>query len=432
MLTHELERRTVAKVSWRLLPYLFLLYIVAYIDRINISVAALQMPRDVPMNEAAYGMGGGIFFIGYFLFEVPSNLVLERVGARVWIARIMVVWGIISSCMMFARTVPAFYLLRFLLGAAEAGFFPGILFYLTRWYRERDRARAVALFMTAGSIAGVVGNPLSGALLTLDGRGGLHGWQWVFLLEGIPAVLLGISVLFVLSERPSAASWLGPEERDWLEGELGREKALKDAGPRGSLLAALTQPRVLLLALVYFLIVTSAYGFEMWLPVIMKPLAAGDDFRATLYSAVPYVSATIVMVGVAALSDRAGERRWAVALCAFASVLGFFGSAITGSPALGLVALSLAWCGIKSAQGPFWALSASTLSGGAAAAGLAFINSVANLGGYLGPWLAGVLQTRTHAFSTGLFLSSVLLLGAGIAVLQVRPRTISGTPLPPL
>jgi len=256
-----LERRTVAKVSWRLLPYLFLLYVVAYIDRINTSVAALQMPRDVPMDAAAFGRGAGLFFVGYFLFEVPSNLILARVGARLWIARIMVIRGLISSCMMFATTVPAFYTLRFLLGAAEAGFFPGILYYLTRWYRERDRARAVALFMTAGTLAGVIGNPLSGSLLKLDGLGGLHGWQWVFLLEGIPAVLLGISVLFVMTERPSDASWLQPEEKAWLEGALDRERTARDGGAQASLWRALTEPRVLLLTLVYLLIVTSAYGF---------------------------------------------------------------------------------------------------------------------------------------------------------------------------
>jgi len=425
-----LERRTVAKVSWRLLPYLFLLYVVAYIDRINTSVAALQMPRDVPMDAAAFGRGAGLFFVGYFLFEVPSNLILARVGARLWIARIMVIWGLISSCMMFATTVPAFYTLRFLLGAAEAGFFPGILYYLTRWYRERDRARAVALFMTAGTLAGVIGNPLSGSLLKLDGLGGLHGWQWVFLLEGIPAVLLGSSVLFVMTERPSDASWLQPEEKAWLEGALDRERTARDGGAQASLWRALTEPRVLLLTLVYLLIVTSAYGFELWLPVIMKPLAAGDDFRATLYSAIPYVIATVVMVVVGILSDRAGERRWTVALCAFASAIGFFASSRFSSPVLGLVSLSLAWCGLKSAQGPFWALSASTLSGSAAAAGLALINSVANLGGYFGPWVAGELQKRTKDFSTGLLLSSGLLLGAGLVVLAVRPRPISGTPPP--
>ena len=430
-MTDSLESRVVSKVSWRLLPYLFLLYIVAYIDRINISVAALQMPRDVPMNEAAYGFGGGLFFIGYFLFEVPSNMVLARVGARIWIARIMVVWGIISSCMMFATTVPAFYALRFLLGAAEAGFFPGILYYLTKWYRERDRARAVALFMTAGTLAGVIGTPLSGALLELDKRGGLHGWQWVFLVEGIPAVLLGLSVLFVMTERPSAASWLSPEEKEWLEGELERERSAKVARTGGSLLQTLTEPRVLHLALVYFLIVVSAYGFEMWMPVIMKSISGGKNFRSTLLSAIPSLAATVVMIVVAIFSDRAGERRWVVALCAFASSLGFLVSALTGNAVLAVMALSLAWCGIKSAQGPFWALSAASLSGSAAAAGLAYINSVANLGGQIGPWAVGWLVKKTGSFATGLFASSFLLLGAGLVVLLLRPRATSGTPPTP-
>ncbi len=427
MASEEFEKKVVAKVSWRLLPYLFLLYLVAYIDRINISVAALQMPRDVPMDEAAWGLGAGLFFIGYFLFEVPSNLILARVGARIWIARIMVIWGIVSTCMMFAKTVPVFYSLRFQLGAAEAGFFPGILFYLTKWYRERDRARAVALFMTAGTLANVIGSPISGALLGLDGHGGLHGWQWVFLVEGIPAVLLGISVLFVMIKRPRDARWLQPEEKDWLEGELERERADKEGGPQPSLLKALTEPRVLLLSLVYFLIVTGAYGFELWLPSIMKPLSGGNNFRATLFSAIPSLIATVVQVLVGMASDRAGDRRWTVTICAIASAIGFMASAAGGAPVLVLATLSLAWCGIKSAQGPFWALSASMLRGSAVAGGLALINSIANLGGQLGPWAVGLLVKKTGNFSMGLFVSSFLLLGAAIVVQVVRPRTASDT-----
>lgn len=427
-MSEELERRTVRKVTWRLLPYLFLLYVVAYIDRINIGVAQLQMPRDVPMNEAVFGFGAGIFFLGYFLFEVPSNLVLARVGARLWIARIMVVWGVLSSCMMFARTVPVFYALRFLLGAAEAGFFPGILYYLTRWYRDRDRARAVALFMTAGTLAPAFGAPVSGALLELDGLGGLHGWQWIFLVEGIPAVILGLSVLFVMTERPSEASWLAPEEKLWLEGELERERRAKGPGPRAGLLEVLTEPRVYLLTLVYFLIVTGAYGFELWMPRIMKPLAGGTNFWAAQLTAVPAVIAAIAQVIVGVASDRRGERRWTVALSAFAGMAGFLWSATVSHPVLGVTALSLAWCGIKSAQGPFWALSSSSLSSSAAAAGLAFINSVANLGGQIGPWAAGLLARKTGSFSTGLVASGFLLLGAGLVVLCVRPRPISGTP----
>ncbi len=425
----ELERRVVRKVSGHLLPYLFLLYIVAYIDRINISVAGLQMPRDVPMGEAAWGFGAGLFFIGYFLFEIPSNLILARVGARVWIARIMVIWGVVSSCMMFAKTVPVFYAFRFLLGAAEAGFFPGILYYLTKWYRERDRARAVALFMTAGTLANVIGNPISGFLLEQDGLGGLYGWQWIFLVEGFPAVLLGISVLFVMVERPSEAPWLQPEEKDWLEGELARERAAKEGAFRPTLLQTLTDPGVLHLSLVYFLLVTGAYGFELWLPRIVKPLAGDQNFRAALYAAIPSLVAAVVQVLVGNISDRLGERRWVFALSAFASMLGFFLSAGFRNPIFGIATLSLAWCGIKSAQGPFWALSASRLSGTAAAAGLAMINSVANLGGQIGPWAAGALQQKTGNFTAGLVGSGVLLLAAGLVVLGVRPT--SGTPPPP-
>jgi ACS family tartrate transporter-like MFS transporter len=427
----ELERRTVRKVSWRLLPYLFLLYLVSYIDRINISVAQLQMPRDVPMNSAAWGFGAGLFFVGYFLFEVPSNLILARVGARVWIARIMLIWGVISSSMMFAKTVPVFYTLRFLLGAAEAGFFPGILYYLTWWFRERDRARAVALFMTAGTLANAIGSVVSGALLELDGFGGLHGWQWVFVLEGIPAVLLGVSVLFVMIERPSDARWLTAEEKDWLEGELARERAAKAGGPRSGLMQALTEPRVLLLTLVYFLLVTGAWGFELWMPRIVKPLVGGGYFRTTLFSAIPSLIAAVVQVIVGAASDRWGERRWVVASCVFVSAIGFLGSAMGGGLVLELMALTLAWCGIKSAQGPFWALSASSLSAASAAAGLALINSIANLGGQLGPWAVGWLEQKTKSFSTGFFLSSFLMCGAGLVVLQVRSRPTSGTPTPP-
>jgi ACS family tartrate transporter-like MFS transporter len=418
----SLERRVVSKVSSRLLPYLFLLYIIAYIDRINIGVARLQMPRDLPMDPDVYGFGAGLFFVGYFLFEVPSNLILERVGARIWIARIMVLWGLVSASMMFVKSVQMFYLLRFLLGVAEAGFFPGILFYLTRWFRGKDLARTIALFMTAGTLAGVVGNPLSGALLRLDGAGGLKGWQWLFLLEGLPAVLLGLSVLVLLTERPESARWLAAEECAWLTEALARERRQKEYPGRRSLLQALCDPRVLLLSLTYFLIATSSYGFEMWLPVILKPLGKGSDFRVTLLSAIPYIAATVGMVLIGRNSDRTGERRWHVAASAFASMAGFLGSAFLHDPVLSLAALSLAFVGLKGTQGPFWALPPAFLSGPVAAGGIAFINSVGNLGGQAGPWLMGWLQKKTGAFSTGLAVSASLLLLAGLLALCLKAR----------
>jgi ACS family tartrate transporter-like MFS transporter len=423
-----LERRVVAKVSWRLLPYLVLLYVIAYLDRINVGVAHLQITRDRPIGESAWGLGMGLFFPGYFLFEVPSNLILVRVGARVWIARIMVVWGIISASMMFVQGEGSFFVLRFLLGVAEAGFFPGILFYLTRWFRQKDRARAIALFMTAGTITGVIGNPLSGSLLEMDGMAGLKGWQWLFLLEGLPAIVFGVSVLFFLTERPETAKWLSDEERDWLTRALKNEQAAKEGGAGWSLGRTLTHPRVLMLAMIYFLIAFGGYGFELWLPEIVKSLSGGgSNFRVTLLTSIPYLVATIVMVAVAHHSDRTGERKWHVALSAFIAAVGFSAAAYLGNPVLALVALSMAWAGAKALQAPFWAMPPVFLSGAGAAAGMALINSVGNLGGLAGPWLMGVLKKATHGYSAGLVVSAILFLAAGAAALAIRTHSMRGS-----
>jgi ACS family tartrate transporter-like MFS transporter len=418
--TQSLERRVVAKVSWRLLPYLFLLYVIAYLDRINVGVAHLQITRDRPITEDAWGLGMGLFFPAYFLFEVPSNLILARVGARVWIARIMIVWGIISASMIFVRGEWDFFVLRFLLGAAEAGFFPGILYYLTRWFRQKDRARAIALFMTAGTFTGVVGNPLSGSLLELDGVAGLKGWQWLFLVEGFPAIALGVSVLFCLTERPESASWLTGEECDWLTRELKSEEAAKEQGAGWSLVRTLTQSRVLVLASIYFLIAFGGYGFELWLPEIVKSKTGGSNFRVSVLASIPYLVATVLMVIVAHHSDRTGERRLHVAISAFVAAAGFCAGTYLGNPFLALAALSLAWAGAKALQAPFWALPPAFLSGTGAAAGMALINSVGNLGGLAGSWLTGILRKNTQSYSTGLMVSAFLFLAAGAAAGAVR------------
>lgn len=424
---NTLERRVVRKVSWRLLPYLFLLYVVAYLDRINVSVAWLQMPRDVPMAEGAWGLGVGLFFSGYFLFEVPSNLVLARVGARIWIARIMILWGIISASTMFVRGQAGFYTCRVLLGAAEAGFFPGILFYLTRWFREKDRAKAVALFMTAGAITGVIGSPLSGVFLEMDGRAGLHGWQWLFLLEGIPAVLLGVSVLFFLTENPRSATWLSAAEKEWLTSEIEREQAARQAVARPKLVEVLTDPRVLLLTSIYFMMACGSYAFELWLPQILKSLCGGSNLRVTLLTAVPYAVGAVVMVIVAAHSDRSGERRRHVAISAFVAAVGFgSAAAFFAHPIPALMALTAAWAGVKALHGPFWAMPPAFLRGSGAAAGIAFINSVGNLGGLAGPWLMGELKKGTNSFSVGLLVSGALLMGAALASLAL-PKRVEGT-----
>jgi ACS family tartrate transporter-like MFS transporter len=410
----SLERRVVGKVSRRLLPYLFLLYVIAYLDRINVGVARLQITRDLPIDESAWGLGMGIFFAGYFLFEVPSNLVLARVGARRWIARIMILWGLISSCTMFVRGQRSFYLLRFLLGAAEAGFFPGILYYMTHWFREKDRAKAVALFMTAGAITGVIGSPLSGLFLEMDKMAGLKGWQWLFLMEGIPAVLLGFSVLALLTETPREATWLAPEEREWLAGEIDRERAAKDAGTRPTVLDILRHPTVLHLTAIYFLMACGSYGFELWLPEIVKSISGAGNFRVTLLVAVPYIVGAVVMVGVAQHSDRTGERRKHVALSALLAAGGFISAALLRNPLPIFISLSLAWAGVKALHGPFWAVPPAFLSGPGAAVGLALINSVGNLGGWAGPWLAGFLRKETQSFQAGFLVSGLLLLGSAL------------------
>ena len=424
-MTHDvdaMERRVTSKVSWRLLPYLFLLYVVAYIDRINVGVAKEAMSRDLNLDPAAFGMGAGIFFIGYFLFEVPSSFVLTRIGARIWIARIMIAWGIVTVCMMFVSDATTFYALRFLLGAAEAGFFPGILYYMTRWFRPQDQARAISLFMTAGTFAGAFGNPLSGALLLLDGTSGLAGWQWLFLIEGIPAILLGCSVFFLLTESPETAKWLTLEERSWLMKQLPPTSG-NGHGPSG-MLAGLAHPAVWHLAAIYFLLVTGAYGFEFWLPAIVKRMSGGSDFQASLLSAIPYLVAAVTMVLVGRHSDRTVERRWHAALSMFVASAGFLLSTmLTTQPLLALAALSIAWAGLKAAQGPFWAIPPAFLSGSAAAGGIALINSIANLGGQVGPMLAGMLERSTGSFTPGLLLSSALLLASGLLSLALRNRS---------
>jgi ACS family tartrate transporter-like MFS transporter len=417
----EFEQRVVSKVSWRLLPYLFLLYVVAYVDRINVGVAKESLSRDLGLDPAVFGFGAGVFFLGYFLFEVPSNIMLVRVGARVWIARIMILWGLVTVAMMFVYDATSFQALRFLLGAAEAGFFPGIIFYLTRWFRPRDRAWAISLFMTAGTMAGAFGNPLSGGLLLLDGLWGLAGWQWLFLLEGIPAVLLGLSVPFLLTESPETARWLTREEAAWLCREVPQEPPRTHGG--SSLLAGLGHPVVWHLAAVYFLLVTGAYGFEFWLPTIVKSLGVGGDFRAALVSAIPYIVATGAMLVVGRMSDRSGERRWHAAVSMAVSAAGFLASTrLLHEPVWALVALCVAWAGLKAAQGPFWAIPPAFLAGSAAAGGIALVNSVANLGGQVGPALAGFLERSTGSFTAGLLASAGLLAaGAVLAVLLPNP-----------
>lgn len=418
------ERALLTRITWRLIPLLFLCYIVAYIDRINVGFAKLQLREalgvDVAVWGSVYGFGAGLFFLGYFLFEVPSNLLLQRVGARVWIARIMILWGLVSTSMMFINSLSMFYIMRFLLGAAEAGFFPGVILYLTYWYPAKERARTVALFATGGVIAGIIGSPLSGAILGLNGTGGLAGWQWLFLLEGIPAMLLGLVVLVWLPNRPQQARWLSEAEITWLQTRLKEEALRPELQIRHRLPDAFTSGRVWLLCLLYFLLNVGGYGYEMWLPSIIKGFSGTSDAVVGWINAIPYLMAAGVMLWVGRHSDRTGERRWHVAVAAISSAAGFALSSYFKNPYLAMAALTLAFVGLKSTLGPFWALGTAFLSGTAAAGGIALINSVGNLGGFFGPTLVGVIKDRTGSDVAALLLLGGALLLMGLLALTVR------------
>ncbi len=407
-----------ARIRRRLIPFLFLLYIVAYIDRINVGFAALQMNQALGFSATTYGFGAGVFFLGYVLFEIPSNVILARVGARVWIARIMITWGVISSSTMFVRSAAGFYAVRFLLGVAEAGFFPGIIFYLTRWVPARERAQTIAAFMTATVLAGVVGAPVSGALLSLGGVGGLAGWQWLFLLEGLPAVVLGVVVLAYLVERPEEASWLNDEERRSLIAALTLDAAATKARTP-SVAEALRSGRLWLLAAVYFTIPIGTYGIGFWLPQIIRTASAGSDVEIGLLSAIPYLAGAIGMVVVARHSDRTAERRWHVAIGALVGGIGVaLGASVHGLIA-SLAALSMAFVGLNAMLGPFWTLATPFAGGAGAAAGIALINSIGNTGGFVGPYVLGYAHDATGSFAAGLMLIGAIVVCGGVLVLMV-------------
>jgi MFS transporter, ACS family, tartrate transporter len=382
------------KTTWRLAPLLMVCYFVAFLDRVNVSIAALSMNADLHFDSAIFGFGAGIFFVGYFIFEVPSNLVLEKLGARVWIARIMFSWGLVSAAMALVWNEPSFYAARFLLGAAEAGFFPGVLLYLTYWFTAEHRARMIGLFMAAVPISGVIGSPLSGWLLGLEGTLGMHGWQWLFILEGLPSMLLSVVVWFCLTDRPSQAGWLTEAERERLETIIERERAHRDSVRKYGLGEALMNGRVLALSGLYLGLVTGLYGVTFWLPQIVKGFGGLSNLEVGFIAALPTLAAAIVMVAWTRHSDRTRERPWHVALPAFVGCLGLTASAYVSNPVLSTIALGVALIGIYAAIATSWTLPSAFLSGTAAAGGLALINSIGNLGGFVGPYFMGWIKTQ--------------------------------------
>ena len=408
------------KITLRLIPYMFLLYILAYLDRVNVGYAAMQMKADLHMSDAAYGFGAGMFFIGSAIFDIPSNLILAKVGPRKWMARIMISWGIVAACMSLVRSAHEFYILRFLLGISEAGFFPGMILYLTYWFPSRERARSVARFMTATAIAGVVGGPIAASLLSLDGTGGLHGWQWLFLCEGAPTMLAGISVLFVLKDHPSDAKWLAPEERAWLEREVDKDRKALGTGEHRNFTDALKLPALYLLAAVFFACQVGVYVINLWLPLFMHRSSGASHLSGAAldrWSVVPYLLTAIAMALIGWSSDRLRDRRYHVTACMVCSAGGFAAAVHAHSLAAVLVAFTLATIGVFSVQGPFWTWLTSMLEGTAAAGGIAIITCIGGFGAFLGQVTVGHLSTQSGSYTSGLYtVAGVALAGAGAAL----------------
>jgi len=414
------------RIFWRVMPYLFVLYIVAYLDRVNVGYAALRMTGDLGFDPKVIGTGFGIFFIGYFLLEIPGTLIVENWSARGWIARIMISWGVLAICTGFIHTSGQFYLVRLLLGAAEAGFFPGIIVYLTHWFRYEDRAKAVAIFMAAIPLSSVLGAPGSGLILGVNWFG-LAGWRWLFIVEGAPATILGIVTIFYLTDRPHQAKWLPDDEREWLLSELEQEKHEKRHSNPKVFWEALWHREVILLALAYFFIVTSVYGLTSWMPTILKKVTGWGDFRVTALSAIPYTAGLASMLLLGWNSDKTGERRWHTALPMLAAGVGLLLSVATqDNAALVVCAFCLASSGLSGYLPGFWALPTRLLSGSAAAAAIGLINSIGNLGGFVGPYIVGYVTKATGSFSGGVLYLSVSAIVGAVFILALR----TGAPRP--
>jgi D-galactonate transporter len=418
------ETATYNKVGWRLIPFLLLCYVVAYLDRVNVGFAKLQMLQDLQFSETVYGLGAGIFFVGYFLFEVPSNVILHRVGARIWIARIMITWGVISAGMMFVESATSFYVMRFLLGVAEAGFFPGIILYLTYWYPAARRARMTAFFMSAIALSGVIGGPLSGWIIqSFAGMNGLKGWQWLFILEGLPSVAVGIATFFYLDDRIDHAKWLTVEEKSLLAANI----VIENTGKQDlSVRRVFADSRVWLMSLIYFAFVMGLYGVSFWLPTIIKATGVKDALQIGLLTAIPWGSAVVAMILVSRSADHNRERRWHIAIPALLGAAGLVLSAVWGqNTLLAMAALTVATMGILTTLPLFWSLPTSFLAGAGAAAGIALINSLGNLAGFVSPFMVGWLKDLTQSTNAGMYALAASMVVGAILTLIVPARLVN-------
>jgi ACS family tartrate transporter-like MFS transporter len=420
--TPEFRRRTILKVSWRLLPLIVVAYLVAYIDRTNIAVAALTMNKDLGFSPTLYGIGAGIFFLGYALFEVPSNMVLEKVGARLWIARIMITWGIVSGLMATVVGPWSFLSLRFLLGVAEAGFFPGMILYFTYWYPAAYRGRVISTLFIAVPVANAVASVISGAILEMDGILGLRGWQWVFIIEAIPAVVLAFVVLWQMTDRPAVAKWLNSDEKEWLEAELAEERRKVEAAGKLSIVQVLTDPRVLAISAIYFFSATANYGITFFLPQIVKGLGH-SNFMTGMLTAIPYTVGVLGLLAFGYSSDRFMERRRHLITAATVGGFGFLLAAWAGNSYWALAAMCIATIGTYGSRPTMWPMPSQFLTGASAAVGIALINSIGNLGGYVGPFVVGWIRDSTKSFEMAVYFLAACAFMSGLIAYLARRAT---------
>ncbi|MFC9461611.1 MFS transporter [Streptomyces sp. NPDC056983] len=425
--TPELARENAVfrKVIRHIVPFLILCYVVSYLDRVNVGFAKLQMSEDLGFSEAAYGLGAGLFFIGYFLFEVPSNLMLQKVGARTWIARIMISWGVVSALFVFVNNEATFYVLRFLLGAAEAGFYPGVILYCTYWFPSARRARVIAMFMSAIPVAGIFGNPLSGWIMDVfEGTGGWNGWQWLFLIEALPAIAVGVVTLFYLDNSVRDAKWLSDDEKSVIERAIARDT--KHHSEHGKTWDAFRDPKVWLMCLIYFFFVMGQYALTFWMPTFVESTGIKGGVAIGALSAVPYLAALVAMNLFGRSADKRRERRWHLVIPSLMGAVGFsLAASWTGSTALSLVALSIAAAGVLTCAPLFWSLPTAFLSGTAAAAGLAVINSVGNLAGFVSPYMIGSLKDATDSTAIPMYVLALGLVIGAAAVLVTKKSVVN-------
>ena len=415
-----IERRTIAKVSWRLLPLVALAYCIAYIDRSNISFAALTMNKDLGFSAYIYGWGAGIFFFGYFLFEIPSNLVLEKIGARIWIARIMITWGIISALTAFVTGPWSFLAVRFLLGAAEAGFFPGMILYFTYWFPAQYRGRVISTLFVAQPVANALASIVSAAILEMDGILGIKGWQWIFIIEAIPAVILGLFIFRMMTDKPARADWLAEDEKNWLQARIEGENREVESAGRLTLMRALGDPRVVALSMIYLMSVTANYGIVFFMPQIIKGIGL-SNMMTGFVSSVPYIIGTIGLIAWGWSSDRNKERRWHLIVASTLGAVGLAFAGWSGASYWALLGMSAATVGIYGSRAAFWPMPSVFLTGTAAAGAIALINATGNLGGYFGPFIVGWIKDSTKSFEAGLyFLAACSLMAAIITFFAAR------------